>query len=80
MMIVASKPVTVRGVVGEKFPMFIKGMSRNAIITKGMILRVVRIFSVIPENDIPVIFSQQKAPIITISISSTFETPNQAIY
>jgi len=43
-------------------------MSRIEIITRGIILSVVRIFSVIPDNEIPVILSQQKAPIIPSSI------------
>jgi len=79
-MIVASNPVTVSGVDGAKFLTLINGMSRSVTITRGMILSVVRIFSVIPENEMPVIFSQQKAPIMAISIRITFEMPNQVIY
>jgi hypothetical protein len=74
-MIVARKPVTVTGFWGTKFSIFIKGMSRNAIITRGIILRVVRIFSVIPEREIPLILTQQNAPMMAISMSSTLEMP-----
>jgi hypothetical protein len=70
MIMVVSSLVAVNDKDWTKWSNRINGTRRIVITTRGMILRVVRRFSVMPEKAIPAIFTPQKTARTMISMRS----------
>ena len=75
---VASRPAAVSGAAGARFSILTNGRRRSAIRINGTILIRVRMVSVFPAREIPMMLMQQNPAMIPISMTRYLRKPEVA--
>lgn len=80
MIIVEKSPMNENGTSCTRFSTFTNGRRAAVMATRGRIFRRVRIFSVMPEREMPAMFMAQNAEMTRISMARTCPIPKNEKY